>query len=66
MKNETKLPKANSLTGEFDDTRKNEDTQSSDSRVFAIAGKADWSREKKFKNRLQGSNKKYLKPYLKG
>jgi hypothetical protein len=29
-------------------------------------GKADWTRERKFRNRLHNTNTKYLKPYLKG
>jgi hypothetical protein len=66
MRNEIKLPNTEMLKGEFEHSLENQDFEKSNPKVFAAAGKADWSREKKFKSRLHGSNKKYLKPYLKG
>jgi hypothetical protein len=66
MRNEIKLTNAEMLKGEFERSPASEEPEKSDTKVFAVVGKADRSREKKFKNRIHGSNKKYLKPYLKG
>ena len=57
---------AEMLKGEFEHTPVSEELEKSNTKMFAVAGKADRSREKKFKNRIHSSNKKYLKPYLKG
>ena len=46
--------------GDFKDVAKDNFLQHS------APGKADWTRERKFRNRLHNTNTKYLKPYLKG